>query len=1378
MRKLRMKKTIRYFGLNLQFLTRVFFNFFKRYSLFTWAWRIGLSIVLACLIQCSGPLTNSSNTIIGSNKKSILVHKGEKGSIGFQLKENLSSHEDVTLEARLNCGNNVHQASSILMGTDAVTWEENNWSAWSEFIFRAPNMKLQESSIDCELLLDPLQSTNLEFDGYNMGAIPIKFLGSALETSTSPGIVVSDSLISVMENQRSSYTIKLRTKPALSATTGAGFVSIRISPGSWLRVNPSELTFFSEQGNGGNWNIPQRVEIIAEDNGSGGVYGTSLSHFVVEGSTDSGYVSSLALDGVMVNILDDDDGATDNDGASRLGGLLLPSSVQLDEGADTGATYMIHLSHAPSPGKQVRLALRSNDSRLRVSPSSFTFDSTNYLSGAAIIVRSSVRNLPESIKLSVEHRLLKGESTDDTFFLNRQPSIDVVVRPIVDDDGDGLIEISTVKHFNNIRHMPYGIGYKSGADAAINQLGCPGRDGSCTGYELVVDIDLLDLLDTNENGRIDLTTVGIDKNGNGDDTEDGERITVIDTAQDTSWVPIGDLSNPFTATFDGNNHFIKNLWVNVASSSGDAYAGLFGVTSSFYPNYIKNVHILSGSVHASSEIGNAYAGGLLGRSIGHRNENGLVAVDSIIHSIQIYGYGVSSSANKDAYAGGLVGLYDSLGLDIKYNAFRGKHGVSSYSSTGSAYSGGLLGEIFHPNEFYGYPNSILFDSNIFESHPDYWDVSWSPESLRRSDDRIAPPITRSIPPVHSDSRERKVGVYSYAPRASAYSGGLVGKVKQGFGRLYTTDFKESIVSDGSKGCGFTCVTKNKVGSYDGLVSKYWSGSGNDRYAEGTKKGRGIYQIDPTIGHFPAHDSKLLRHKEKERRSSNSRAFTIRLVNNKVLLNLRVANGDDLVDGILSNGLAGVSAGGLLGEVSGNRIQMFIENSSVFLESSENSRKLPLISSVSKFDSSSGGLIGRVSDLKLKWEISDSYFRPSDYGGREAKSIFAEAGDGAYAGGLLGLVDGRGAPDVGGTILKIIDCDLSNGLNVDGIRVHSVVGLTGINLLVGLNPDVSVVGAHSGGLIGHFMAKGDDGLRGDAWRNIQGAESGKSGVTLDIQEVIFKGSVSSDTKHSRFPVHSGGLVGYFDARAGNGGIVGFNDGGDGGHGGTLKIINSRARGTVSSTSPRNDDWTYAGGLVGHFIGLNGVKGHVPERGRSAGSYKFDLFTNHITIEGGYGGITKWIKDNLAVHDKLFPIDVHNIRKRAWGEKFLDSEYRTAPSRGGYGGQLRVKNSLFEVYIPLYLASDVPSYCVGRQWTWPRCRDEARRAAELACPRSIDTTGDNSGAVVGYLNISNDWHYSENFDHSFRNEESDRADNYEQCIFENRLKKFGFKGNRPL
>ena len=76
---------------------------------------------------------------------------------------------------------------------------------------------------------------------------------------------------------------------------------------------------------------------------------------------------------------------------------------------------------------------------------------------------------------------------------------------------------------------------------------------------------------------------GIDKNADGDTTDIGEQITVIDTTADTSWMPIGDNSTNndttrFTGIFEGNNHTIANLWVNISSSTNDIYAGLFGVT--------------------------------------------------------------------------------------------------------------------------------------------------------------------------------------------------------------------------------------------------------------------------------------------------------------------------------------------------------------------------------------------------------------------------------------------------------------------------------------------------------------------------------------------------------------------------------------------------------------------------------------------------------------------------------------------------------------------------------------------------------------------------------------------------------------------------------
>ncbi len=174
-----------------------------------------------------------------------------------------------------------------------------------------------------------------------------------------------------------------------------------------------------------------------------------------------------------------------------------------------------------------------------------------------------------------------------------------------DRDGDGLIEIYTAEMLDNMRHDLTGASYKSSATQAMgNADGCPAvvngsGGGGCHGYELTAHIDLLSLLDKNGNGNIDTTMVGIDTNADGDTTDAGERIIVIDigTGKDTSWVPIGDNStnddiSRFTGNFEGNNHTIANLWVNF-SSLGDTNAGLFGATGGTV--VIRNVGVISGS---------------------------------------------------------------------------------------------------------------------------------------------------------------------------------------------------------------------------------------------------------------------------------------------------------------------------------------------------------------------------------------------------------------------------------------------------------------------------------------------------------------------------------------------------------------------------------------------------------------------------------------------------------------------------------------------------------------------------------------------------------------------------------------------------------------
>ena len=250
-----------------------------------------------------------------------------------------------------------------------------------------------------------------------------------------------------------------------------------------------------------------------------------------------------------------------------------------------------------------------------------------------------------------------------------------------DHDGDGLIELYTAEMLNNMRHDLAGTSYKSSARATGNVDGCP--NNMCNGYELTAHIDLLSLLDTNGNWSIDMK----------DEAVGGKTHEVIDTNQDTSWMPIGDISAPFTGTFEGNNHTIANLWVNISSSQNNVYAGLFGVIGGTSVE-IRNVGIILGSIYASSSDSISASGGLVGSSssslkIENSYFSGAGGVSSFSSSSRL--------SDSNSASGGLVGSSSSSSssLKIENSYFSGVGGVSSSSSSSfsdsSSASGGLVG---------------------------------------------------------------------------------------------------------------------------------------------------------------------------------------------------------------------------------------------------------------------------------------------------------------------------------------------------------------------------------------------------------------------------------------------------------------------------------------------------------------------------------------------------------------------------------------------------------------------------------------------------------------------------------------------------------------
>ena len=102
----------------------------------------------------------------------------------------------------------------------------------------------------------------------------------------------------------------------------------------------------------------------------------------------------------------------------------------------------------------------------------------------------------------------------------------------------------------------------------------------------------------------------------------------IDLSSIENWEPIGNNSNAFTGTFDGNGHVIKNMTINRANTT---YVGLFGYTDNAT---IKNMGLENVNVSGSN-----YTGGLAGYG------------KSTIENCY-----VSGSISGSMYTGGLVGI--------------------------------------------------------------------------------------------------------------------------------------------------------------------------------------------------------------------------------------------------------------------------------------------------------------------------------------------------------------------------------------------------------------------------------------------------------------------------------------------------------------------------------------------------------------------------------------------------------------------------------------------------------------------------------------------------------------------------------------------------
>ena len=227
-----------------------------------------------------------------------------------------------------------------------------------------------------------------------------------------------------------------------------------------------------------------------------------------------------------------------------------------------------------------------------------------------------------------------------------------------DTDDDGLIDIRTLAQLDAVRHDLNGDGIPTAAGATKFAAAFPDRVAcggfGCVGYELRADLDF----DTDGSGAADAG-----------DTHWNDGV---------GWAPIGELSDGFATTFEGNGQTVSNLLIR-----GGRGFGLFGATAA--AGIIRNVGVIAIRLSGGNK-----SGGLVGDNGG--TITGSYATGRVSGNNRVGGLvGHNRGAIAGSYARVRVSGNDNVGGLVGHNSGAVSAGYATGRVSGKTRVGGLVG---------------------------------------------------------------------------------------------------------------------------------------------------------------------------------------------------------------------------------------------------------------------------------------------------------------------------------------------------------------------------------------------------------------------------------------------------------------------------------------------------------------------------------------------------------------------------------------------------------------------------------------------------------------------------------------------------------------
>ncbi len=156
------------------------------------------------------------------------------------------------------------------------------------------------------------------------------------------------------------------------------------------------------------------------------------------------------------------------------------------------------------------------------------------------------------------------------------------------------------------------------------------------------------------------------------------------------WVPINNSSSLYTYYYDGNNHVIRNLYIDaeLQGLSSSSYLGIFGniQDSASWGAYIKNLGVVGGSIKGNSSIG-----AIIGRGL-------YLGINNCFNQ----GVSIISSGGS---AGGIIGINQYGSVTESYNTGSINGGGNAVGGIAGTNSWGTVSKCYNSADVIGVDNT-------------------------------------------------------------------------------------------------------------------------------------------------------------------------------------------------------------------------------------------------------------------------------------------------------------------------------------------------------------------------------------------------------------------------------------------------------------------------------------------------------------------------------------------------------------------------------------------------------------------------------------------------------------------------------------------------